>query len=214
MNRTGILAFAAAAVAGLTLVGAPSLLSKSNVAAADPAPKSPLDFTVKNIDGKDVPLAKYKGDVVLIVNVASKCGFTPQYNDLEAIYEKYKGQGFKIVAFPANDFAHQEPGTDDEIKKFCTSKFNVKFDMYSKIVVKGEGQAPLYAYLTGKDTDPKFSGDIPWNFTKFLGRSRRQSHRPLPPDRHPDLGSVDRPARSRTARGRAGEDGGEVGFYS
>jgi glutathione peroxidase len=124
-------------------------------------------FTLNSIDGKPAPLAEYKGKVVLIVNVASQCGYTPQYSALEAIYEKYKGQGFVIVGFPANNFGAQEPGTNEEIKTFCTRKYSVTFPMYSKISVKGADQAPLYAYLT-KDTGPGIAGDIKWNFTKFL----------------------------------------------
>ena len=122
-------------------------------------------FTMKTIDGKDKPLSDYKGDVLLIVNVASFCGHTPQYENLENLYEKYKDKGFRILGFPANNFGAQEPGTDKEIKEFCTTKYHVSFDMFSKISVKGEDQHPLYRYLT-KDTD--FTGDIGWNFTKFL----------------------------------------------
>jgi len=129
----------------------------------------PLDFTVKDIDGKDVDLAKtYKGKVVLVVNVASKCGLTPQYAELEKLYGGYKERGLVILGFPANEFGAQEPGTNSEIKKFCTSEYKVTFPMFSKIVVKGEGIHPLYAFLTGTETDPSFSGPIKWNFTKFL----------------------------------------------
>ena len=124
-------------------------------------------FTLNSIDGKPAPLADYKGKVVLLVNVASQCGYTPQYTALESIYEKYKDQGFVILGFPANNFGAQEPGTNDEIKTFCTRKYSVKFPMYSKISVKGDDQAPLYAYLT-KETGPGIAGDIKWNFTKFL----------------------------------------------
>jgi len=124
-------------------------------------------FTLNSIDGKPAPLADYKGKVVLIVNVASRCGYTPQYTALETLYEKYKGQGFVILGFPANNFGGQEPGTNEEIKTFCTRKYNVTFPMYAKISVKGEDQAPLYAYLT-KETGPSMAGDIKWNFTKFL----------------------------------------------
>jgi glutathione peroxidase len=127
-----------------------------------------LDFTMKDIDGKPVKLARYAGDVILVVNVASFCGNTPQYADLEKMYTKYKDQGFTILAFPANEFGQQEPGTNKEIKEFCTSKYNVTFPVFSKIVVKGEGQHPLYKYLTDKKTDPQFGGDIEWNFAKFL----------------------------------------------
>jgi glutathione peroxidase len=124
-------------------------------------------FTLNSIDGKPSPLADYKGKVVLLVNVASQCGFTPQYSALESVYEKYKGQGFVILGFPANNFGAQEPGTNEEIKTFCTRKYSVTFPMYSKISVKGEDQAPLYSYLT-KDTGAGIAGDIKWNFTKFL----------------------------------------------
>src|SRR5579871_1138312 len=124
-------------------------------------------FTLNSIDGKPAPLSDYKGKVVLIVNVASKCGFTPQYSALESIYEKYKDQGFVILGFPANNFGAQEPGTNEEIKTFCSRKYNVTFPMYAKISVKGADQAPLYAYLT-KETGPAITGDVKWNFTKFL----------------------------------------------
>ena len=122
-------------------------------------------FTMKTIDGKDKPLADYRGQVLLIVNVASFCGHTPQYKDLESLYETYKDKGFRILAFPANNFGAQEPGTNQEIKEFCDTKYHVSFDMFSKISVKGDDQHPLYRYLTN-DTD--FKGDIGWNFTKFL----------------------------------------------
>lgn len=124
-------------------------------------------FTLNSIDGKPAPLAAYKGKVVLLVNVASQCGYTPQYSALEAIYEKYKDQGFVILGFPANNFGAQEPGTNEEIKTFCTRKYSVSFPMYSKISVKGGDQAPLYSYLT-KETGVGISGEIQWNFTKFL----------------------------------------------
>ena len=127
-----------------------------------------LDGSVKDIDGKDVNLSEYKGDVVMIVNVASKCGFTPQYEQLQAVYSKYKDQGFTVLGFPANDFLKQEPGTDAEIKEFCTSKFHVDFPMFSKITVKGEESPDLYKKLTSKEANGEFGGDIGWNFTKFL----------------------------------------------
>ncbi len=125
------------------------------------------DFTLPSIDGEPMPLANFKGKVVLLVNVASRCGYTPQYAGLESLYEKYKGQGLVILGFPANDFGAQEPGTNPEIKKFCSSKYNVTFPMYGKVSVKGPDQTPLYTYLT-QQADPTHSGDIKWNFTKFL----------------------------------------------
>jgi glutathione peroxidase len=140
------------------------------VSAADPAKKaaSVLDFHVKDIEGKDVDLASYKGNVLLIVNTASQCGLTPQYKDLEAIYEKYKGQGLEILAFPANEFGGQEPGSNDEIKEFCSTKYKVSFPLFSKVVVKGKGIDPLFEFLTSDTTNPKFAGVIKWNFNKFL----------------------------------------------
>jgi glutathione peroxidase len=130
--------------------------------------KSIYDFTMNSIDGQPVSLDSYKGKVVLLVNVASKCGFTPQYAGLEALYEKYKDRGFVIVGIPANNFAQQEPGTNAEIKTFCSRKYNVSFPMMSKVSVKGDDETPLYHYLTENSTDPQFAGDIKWNFTKFL----------------------------------------------
>jgi glutathione peroxidase len=136
--------------------------------AQETKPVSVLDFKLKDIDGKDVDLAKYKGEVLLVVNVASKCGYTPQYKGLEAVYEKYKEKGFEVLAFPANEFGAQEPGSSADIKQFCTSKYNVTFPIFEKIVVKGEGINPLYKFLTEKETNEKFAGEIPWNFSKFL----------------------------------------------
>ena len=129
---------------------------------------SVLDFTMKDIRGNDVPLSTYRGKVVLIVNVASKCGMTPQYEGLQSLYEKYGDQGFVILGFPANNFAGQEPGTNEEIQQFCRVNYGVTFPMFGKISVKGDDQDPLYAFLTGEKTNPSYSGEIPWNFTKFL----------------------------------------------
>jgi glutathione peroxidase len=126
------------------------------------------DFTMKSIDGQPVSLKSYNGKVVLLVNVASRCGFTPQYTGLEALYEKYKDRGFVIVGVPANNFASQEPGTNEEIKKFCSSKYSVSFPMMAKVSVLGEDETPLYRFLTDKSANPQVGGDIKWNFTKFL----------------------------------------------
>ena len=130
--------------------------------------KTIYDFNMKSIDGQPVSLGSYSGKVVLLVNVASKCGFTPQYAGLEALYEKYMDRGLVIVGIPANNFMQQEPGTNEEIKKFCSNKYNVTFPMMSKVSVLGDDKTPLYQFLTGKDTDPQYAGDIKWNFTKFL----------------------------------------------
>lgn len=127
---------------------------------------SVYDISVKDIDGKTVSLGDYKGKVVLIVNVASKCGFTPQYKALEAVYKKYQDKGFVILGFPCNQFAGQEPGTDAEIKQFCTGTYDVTFPLFDKIEVNGANRHPLYQILAGKDSP--FPGDIGWNFTKFI----------------------------------------------
>ena len=130
--------------------------------------KGVYSFTLKSIEGQPVSLASYRGKVLLLVNVASKCGYTPQYAGLESLYEKYKDRGLVIVGIPANNFAQQEPGTDAEIKQFCSSKYMVTFPMMAKVSVKGDDQTPLYSFLTDKSADPQFAGDIKWNFTKFL----------------------------------------------
>jgi glutathione peroxidase len=126
------------------------------------------EFTVNNIDGKPVQLSKYKGKVLLIVNTASKCGLTPQYSDLQSTYEKYEDKEFLILGFPANNFMGQEPGNNNQIKEFCTSKFNVSFPMFSKISVKGKNIHPLYKFLTSKEKNGKVDAPVSWNFQKFL----------------------------------------------
>lgn len=126
------------------------------------AANSVHEFTMKSIDGQDTPLANWKGKVVLFVNVASQCGYTPQYKGLEALYRKYKDSGFVVVGVPANNFGSQEPGSNEEIKQFCTRNYSVTFPMMAKISVKGSDTAPLYQYLQ------QAAGDVRWNFTKFL----------------------------------------------
>lgn len=125
------------------------------------------NFSVKNIDGQEVSLDKYKGKAILIVNVASKCGYTPQYEGLQNLYESYKNEDFVILGFPANNFKGQEPGSNEEIKQFCTLEYGVEFPMFSKVSVKGDDQAELFSYLTSL-SNPDFEGDIKWNFEKFL----------------------------------------------
>lgn len=127
------------------------------------AANSIYEFTLNDIDGKPMPLASLKGKVVLFVNVASKCGYTPQYTGLESLYKKYKDKNFVIVGVPANNFGGQEPGTNEEIKQFCSRSYNVTFPMLSKVSVKGADAAPLYQYFTAAQ-----GGDVKWNFTKFL----------------------------------------------
>jgi glutathione peroxidase len=121
------------------------------------------EFTMNNIDGQSTPLSTLKGKAVLVVNVASQCGYTPQYAGLQALYEKYKGQGLVIVGVPANNFGGQEPGSNEEIKQFCSRKYSVTFPIMAKVSVKGSDQTPLYQYLT-----TTMGGDVKWNFTKFL----------------------------------------------
>ncbi|GAB6011162.1 glutathione peroxidase [Viscerimonas tarda] len=132
------------------------------------AQTSLYDFKVKDIDGKEFDLSTLKGKKVLVVNVASKCGLTPQYEDLQKLYTLYSNQGFTIIAFPANNFGQQEPGTNEEIKEFCSSKYNVTFPVMSKIEVKGEDKAPIYKWLTEKSVNGKFDAEVQWNFQKFL----------------------------------------------
>ncbi len=127
-----------------------------------------LNFKMQGLDGKTVDLAQFQGKVVLLVNVASECGFTPQYKPLQALYQKYGKDGLVIVGVPSNDFGKQEPGSNAEIAAFCKKEYGVTFPMLAKVTVKGEGQTPLYKFLTSKDTNPKFAGPIRWNFEKFL----------------------------------------------
>jgi len=148
------------------------------------AVESIYDIPLKDIDGNSTSLKPYQDKVMLIVNVASKCGFTPQYTALEAIYQKYKDQGLVVLGFPCNQFAHQEPGTDTEIKQFCTSKYDVTFPMFDKIEVNGANRSPLYVLLAGRDSP--FPGNIGWNFTKFLigrdGKILNRFNSPVKPD--------------------------------
>jgi glutathione peroxidase len=146
----------------LALFAAAVLAAGAALAAGDAAL---YGFTMKTIDGKPKSLGDYRGKALLIVNTASECGYTPQYAGLEKLYESYRGRGFMVLAFPANDFGAQEPGSDAQIKQFCSSRYGTQFDLFSKISVKGKEQHPLYAYLTGLKG---FEGDIRWNFNKFL----------------------------------------------
>jgi glutathione peroxidase len=160
-----------------TLAGAGLLLAflPAALAAGDtPAPTGIHGFTMKDIEGRDVPLSAYTGKVLLIVNVASRCGYTPQYKELEALYQRYREQGFVILGFPANDFGAQEPGTNEEIREFCSSTYGVTFDMFSKISVTGKDQHPLYRFITTASGDSAVTGEVKWNFQKYLvGRDGR-----------------------------------------
>ena len=140
------------------------------VASADAEDKVPaaLNFKMKNISGNEVDLSQYKGKVLLIVNTASECGLTPQYEELQAMHDKYADKGLKVLGFPSNQFGKQEPGSDADIAKFCSDNYKVKFDMFSKIEVNGENAAPLYKHLKAADTKPQPAGEISWNFEKFV----------------------------------------------
>src|SRR5262245_9154465 len=148
-------------LAMLALLGAPAAQQQTSAKTPDV-----LNFTMNNLDGKSVNLAKYQGNVILMVNVASECGYTYQYEGLQALHSKYAARGLKVLGFPSNDFGAQEPGSDAEIADFCKKNYGVQFDMFSKIGVLGPNKAPLYKYLT--EANPKFRGNISWNFEKFL----------------------------------------------
>ena len=173
-------------IAGALATGLPSAGSTGEGALMAAKTTSLYDFTMDDIDGKPVNLSRYKGKVLLVVNTASFCGNTPQYSDLETMYEHYQAKGFEILAFPANNFGQQEPGTNAEIKGFCLTKYSVSFPLFSKISVKGSDKHPLYQYLTEQSP---FPGEVEWNFQKYLvDRSgnvvRRFHHRtkPLSPE--------------------------------
>lgn len=158
-------------------------------------------FEVRTNDGHKKSLAQFKGKAVLVVNTASRCGLTPQYEGLESLYEKYKAQGFEVLAFPANDFLGQEPGTDEEIREFCSTKYDISFPLFSKIHVKGKEQAPLYRWLT---TGAGHDGDIEWNFAKFLvgpdGRVVARFHPKVKPLDPQVTGAIDSLLAARAAR--------------
>ena len=157
-------------------------LFAANLAVAPAADLDTIPF--KTIAGKEMTLADYKGKVVLIVNTASKCGLTPQYEALESLFDKYKEQGFVVLAFPCNDFGKQEPGTHEEIAEFCKTKFDVSFPLMAKVHVKGKDQHPLYAKLTAKDG--VFPGNVKWNFAKFLVNKEGKATARFSPRQKPD----------------------------
>lgn len=193
------------AIINLALCAA--LLAGGGPAYGEKTTQGPLLFVMKDIDGKDVDLAKkYAGKVCLIVNVASKCSLTAQYEQLTALHARYQDQGLAILAFPANDFEQEEPGTDAEIKAFCSTKFGVKFDLFSKISVLGEAKAPLYAFLTSKEKNGAFGGEIEWNFAKFLiGRDGQVVAR-FKPDVKPDDPEVVKALEAELAKESLEED--------
>jgi glutathione peroxidase len=143
-------------------------LAYGMTAAAAEQARSVLDFTMQSIDGQETPLRQFQGKLLLLVNTASKCGFTPQFKALEEVFKRYKDQGLVVLGFPANNFLWQEPGTNQEIKQFCLINYGVSFPMFAKISVAGKDIHPLYKFLVDKETNPQFAGKISWNFTKFL----------------------------------------------
>lgn len=172
-------------LATLALVGC-AAVTQTPIQTATPA--SIYDFTVSDIDGNEVKLDKFKGKVLMVVNVASKCGNTPQYATLESMYAKYKDKGFVILGFPANEFGHQEPGTNAEIKAFCSATYQVDFPMFSKIVVKGDGINPLYSWLIAHSDTP--GKDIQWNFEKFIVDRNGKVIKRIDPGTKPDEAGV------------------------
>lgn len=154
------------------------------------AQKSFHDFTVEDINGYNFDLSQFKGKKVLVVNTASKCGLTPQYEGLEALYREYKDQGFVVVGFPSNDFASQEPGTNSEIATFCTVKFDVTFPMMSKINVKGEGIHPVYRWLTSKSENGVEDSKVTWNFQKYMIDEQGKLVGRVPPRKKPDCKEI------------------------
>lgn len=179
-----------AAVAGFALVGH----------AEDKKVSSPLEYKMKDIDGKEVELSKYKGKVVLFVNVASECGLTPQYTALQALYEKYEKEGFVLIGVPANEFGAQEPGSNAEIKKFCSTKYKVTFPMLEKVVVKGEKQVPLYKTLVEATPNKGKVEQVSWNFEKFLvGRDGKVVAR-FAPRTKPDAPEVTKAIEAELAK--------------
>ena len=180
-----------ASVASVTLVTlvlgeARVMAEESNENKGAAAAANVLDFKMKALDGKEVDLNRYKGDVVLVVNVASECGLTPQYDQLQALHAKYGSKGLRVLGFPCNQFGKQEPGSSEEIREFCSSNYGVTFDLFEKVDVNGDDACPLYKMLTSLDAKPKGAGDVSWNFEKFLiDRDGKVVHR-FEPQTKPD----------------------------
>jgi glutathione peroxidase len=184
-------------ICALTLLHLASLTSAAEKGNDVPAV---LNFTMKRLAGKEVPLAQYQGKVLLVVNTASECGLTPQYQALQGLHKKYAGQGLAVLGFPANEFGAQEPGTNEEIAAFCKANYGVEFDMFAKVVVQGSGQCPLYKHLTSKETNPRFGGPITWNFEKFLISRRGEVVARFAPDVEPNSDEVVRAIEAELAR--------------
>lgn len=153
----------------LTLLAAVLLVSPLAAAEKGARPVSPiLNVKMKSLAGQEIDLAQYQGKVVLIVNVASECGYTPQYKALQALHDRFARDGLVVLGVPSNEFGTQEPGTNDQIARFCQTNYGVKFPMLAKVAITGKDQVPLYRHLTSKETNPRFAGPVTWNFTKFL----------------------------------------------
>ena len=161
MKKWSALAGVVAMALGVTVTAVTATATAADVPAA-------LNFKMKSLQGKEVALSSYKGKVLLVVNVASACGLTPQYKQLQTLHSKYADKGLAVLGFPCNQFGKQEPGSDSEIAEFCKSNYDVSFDMFSKIEVNGDGACDFYKHLTGLDTKPKGPGKVAWNFEKFL----------------------------------------------
>jgi len=187
------------ALAGISVMS--QAASANDQAAEKPATRpAALNFKVQSLDGKEVDLSQYQGKVVLVVNVASKCGLTPQYKALEALYRKYNDQGLVILGFPCNQFRSQEPGTAEEIRNFCTAKYNVTFPLMAKVEVNGAGACDLYKHLKALDVKPKGPGEITWNFEKFIiGRNGEVVAR-FQPKTTPDADEVTTVIKSELAK--------------
>ncbi len=184
MKNTGYKTFFCLLVVSVIFVGCASAQSELTTTES----KTIYDFDMTDIDGKQVNLGAYKNKVALVVNTASKCGNTPQYEALENIYNKYNSQGFTILGFPANNFGGQEPGSNEEIKEFCTLRYKVSFPMFAKISVKGEDQDAFYNFLTNEKA--KFPGEITWNFEKFLVNEKGEVIARFAPKTKPDAPEV------------------------
>jgi len=157
-----------AAVALQSCLNSTASAPTQELATMEPIPTSIYDFKLPNIEGQEISFDQYKGKVLVLVNVASRCGYTPQYADLQQFYDEYKDRGVVVMGFPANNFGGQEPGSNEEIQEFCTSKFSVTFPMFSKISVRGDDMHPLYTYLTEKDHNGVMDSDVSWNFNKYI----------------------------------------------
>ncbi len=188
-----------ATLLGLAALGAMAEPARADEKGDKKVPAA-LSFKMKSLDGKDVDLASYKGKVVMFVNVASQCGLTPQYEGLQALHDKYAKDGLVIIGVPSNDFGAQEPGSNKEIAEFCKKNYGVRFDMLSKVPVKGDGQTPLYKFLTSKETNPKFAGPIKWNFTKFLISRQGEVVRRFEPQVAPEAQEVTQAVEAELAK--------------